>query len=141
MWQNYRSAALAGQIQNMRQAAMQIQQKIPAQAESVPYKPTLAFVQSLWACRNLPTYSQILNDVSQDMDGALKIENINANYTGDKVDVKAFGRVKAPFETAYKGYQALQNRLRKQGYTIVDQRFDTQINASSFLIHFIKVMS
>ena len=141
MWHKNRSAALTGQIQNLRRAAIQIQEKIPAQAESVPYEPTLAFVQSLWSCRNLPTYNQILNDVSQDMDGALKIENINANYTDDKVEVKAFGRVNAPFETAYKGYQALQNRLRRQGYTIVDQRFDTQINASSFLIHFVKVVS
>ena len=140
MWHQHHSVQLASQIEKMRQVVMDIERKIPPKTDSLTYKPALAFIQSLWSCRNLPTYGQILDDVSKGIGGALRIENINANYTDEKVDVKAFGQSNATFEIAYKGYQALQRRLRKRGYTIVNERFDTQINASSFLIQFSKEM-
>jgi hypothetical protein len=140
MWNERQAVEISRKIGTMRQAALEAQRKIPQLSEPVRYEATLALIQTLWSCRNLPTFNQILNDVSQGNDGVLKIENIKANYTDEKVEVKAFGRAVASFENAYKAYQALRYRLQKRGYTIVKQRFDTQINASSFLLHLAKEM-
>lgn len=137
-WYDRQADLFSAQIEKMHQDAVEIQRQIPLWTSAVPYKSELNFIQGLWISRQLPTYSQILQDVRQGMSSTLKIENLNAIYSDGKVEVKAFGSVSAPFETAHKRYRALQDRLRKRGYRILTEQFDTQINASSFLIHFAK---
>ena len=102
------------------------------------YQGTLAFVERLWACRNLPTYNQILSDVGQGIDGTLRVENIKADYSDHAVQIKVFGTAEASFETSYRAYQKLRNRLSRRGYRMIDERFDTRINASQFVLQFIK---
>lgn len=106
--------------------------------QPVNYQGTLDFLEQLWMCRNLPTYRQILSDVGQGLDGTLRIENIKADYSDDAVQIKAFGTAEAPFEASYKAYQKLRNRLTRRGYRMIDERFDTRINASQFVVQFEK---
>jgi hypothetical protein len=134
------SAGWQAQIQNSLREAKAIQAKAPKTVQSVSYEKILPFVEGLWSSRKLPTYSQIFSDVSQGMDASLLLANIKANYTANKVEIEAYGSADAPFEIAYKAYQALQTKLKRRGYTVTEDRFDTQINASNFVLHFFKEM-
>ena len=138
LWYQYQSAGWEADIKKGRQDANTVQAMAPATIRTVTYKPTLAFIEQLWNSRKLPTYSQILSDMGQGMQPALLLESIKANYTDDQVVVKVFGKARAPFEVAYKAYQKLQQRLRQRGYKVTEERFDTQIHVSNFVLQFIK---
>ncbi len=137
-WYQYQSAGLEAQIQAGLQQARAIEAKAPAHIKPVPYESTFAFVKELWSCRRLPTYNQILEDVGQGVHGILRVKNIKAEYSDNKVEVKAFGSASAPFESSYKAYQDLRQKLSKRGYTMLDDRFDTRINVSDFVLRFAK---
>ncbi len=126
------------QIRINRQKINSLHAKVPDNFEPIPYESTLAFIERLWSCRQLPTYSKILSDMGQESDGVLRVENIKAEYAEDHVTITAFGTALAPFEASYKAFQALRQRLTTRGYRMTDDRFDTQINASHFVLQFIK---
>lgn len=139
-WYQHQAGEWERQIQTNRQDARILQAKVPSTIEAVSYASTLSFVEQLWSSRKLPTYGQILTDMGQAEQATLLLENVKVNYVDDKVAVKAFGKAQAPFEMAYKAYQKLQERLRQRGYTVTKERFDTQINASSFVLEFGKAV-
>ena len=135
---HFQAAGLEKRIRADLQKINAMQVKVPDNFEQVPYESTLAFVESLWSCRNLPTYSHILADMGQAIDGVLQVENLKADYSEDHVTIEAFGTARAPFEVSYKAYQTLRQRLSNRGYRMIDDRFDTQINASHFVLQFAK---
>jgi hypothetical protein len=137
-WYQHRSAGWEAQIQKSIQAAEAIQSKMPKPIQALAFESALAFIERLWSSRKLPTYGQILSDLSQGKQMLLVLENIKADYSEDKVAVKAYGTARAPFEVAYKAYQALQRQLVQRGYTVTEDRFDTQINVSNFVLQFNK---
>lgn len=138
LWYHAQSAGRQSRIQAVHQQLRQIRAKVPENIEPIPFESTLEFVQHLWSSRRLPTYRQILADMGQGLEGALRVKNIKADYTKDKVSIKAYGTAHAPFEASYKAYQALRQRLSSRGYQLIDDRFDTQINASDFVLQFAK---
>lgn len=138
LWYHVQAAGRQARIQDVHQQLRQMRAKVPEKIEPIPFESTLEFVQHLWSSRKLPTYRQILADLSQGLEGALRVKNIKADYTKDKVSIKAYGTAHAPFETSYKAYQALRRRLARRGYQLIDDRFDTQINASDFVLQFAK---
>lgn len=138
LWHQFQSNALQNEIQTSLRQAKAVRAKVPNHIQPVDYEKTLNFVQRLWSCTKLPTYRQILADVGQGIDGVLQVENIKAEYSDNKVDIKAFGSAQAPFETSYKAYQELRDRILQRGYRLVDDRFDTRINASHFVLQFAK---
>lgn len=137
-WYQYRSAGLQAQIQASMRQARDIKAKAPKHIKPVHYESTFAFVKDLWSCRKLPTYNQILEDVGPGIQGILRVKNIKADYSEDKVEVNVFGSASAPFERSYKAYRQLRQKLSKRGYTMLDDRFDTRINVSSFVLRFVK---
>jgi hypothetical protein len=66
------------------------------------------------------------------------LENLKIDYTDDTIEIELYGQIAAPFAVAYKGYQSFQAALRRQGYTIVEHRFDTAIQRSTFIVRFSK---
>lgn len=137
-WYRYQSAGWQTQIQKNLQDVERLQTKVPKSIETIPYEATLSFVEGLWSSRKLPTYGQILADMGRGMEAPLLLENIKANYAGSKVEVKAYGTADAPFEVAHQAYQALKQRLVRRGYQVIEDRFDTRIHVSSFVLHFVK---
>jgi hypothetical protein len=140
LWHQVQAAGLQEQIQINRQKIHAMNATVPGGFEQIPYDATLDFVERLWRCRQLPTYSHILADLGQAIDGVLRVENIKAVYTEDRVAITAFGTALAPFEASHKAYQALRLGLSKRGYRVTDERFDTQINTSHFVLQFAKEM-
>lgn len=138
LWYHAQANGRQARIETVHQQLRQMRAKVPNTIEPVPFESTLEFVQRLWSSRKLPTYRQILSDMGQGIEGALRVKNIKAEYTQDKVKIKAYGTAHAPFEASYKAYQALRRRLSSRGYQLIDDRFDTQINASDFVLQFTK---
>lgn len=138
IWYEHQSKEWTAEIDRGRQESETVKAMAPIAVTAVAYKPTLAFIEQLWNSRQLPTYGQILSDLGQGMQPALLLESIKADYTDDQVIVKVFGKANAPFEVAHKAYQKLQLRLRLRGYKVTEERFDTQINVSNFVLQFVK---
>jgi hypothetical protein len=138
LWHQVQAAGLQEQIRIDSQKIQAMHPKVPRSFEQVPYESVLDFIERLWFCRQLPTYSHILADLGLAIDGVLRVENIKADYTENHVTITAFGTSLAPFEVSHKAYQALRKRLSKKGYRVADERFDTQINTSHFVLQFVK---
>jgi hypothetical protein len=138
LWCRSQCGLIAGQIDKMQRTVETIAQRAPSSVGPVVYKPTLEFLQNLWRSWSFPTYGRLLSDIGQGADGDLTIETVDASYTHSKLEIKLFGRAEGPFESAHTHFHTLQDRLRKRGYVILEERFDTRINTSNFLIHFVK---
>ena len=138
MWYRLVAAGYQADIQAGHSQMQTIHTRLANSARPVDYQGTLDLIGQLWICRTLPTYNQILSDVGQGIDGTLRVENIKADYTDTAVKVKAFGTAEAPFKASYKAFQKLRQRLSQRGYKLIDERFDTRINASQFVLQFTK---
>ena len=126
------------QIDNLRQNEAKMK-KWPVMASSQEtYKPIMTLLEQLWRSRALPGYSQLLRDLSAGPGSDLKLEVLKADYDDRKVRIEAFGTSRAPFEVSYKAYQGLQQQLRQRGYDITQERFDTRIDRSDFMIQYAK---
>lgn len=123
-----------------RQAAALAQElSRTAIAQPSTYSPdqldrTLSFVQSLDDYRNAPAFRKILSDLSGGRAMDMILQRVKMAYGRDGVQVEAYGHIMAPFEEAHKGYQLLLTVLRRKGYRIESERFDTKINKSSFIL-------
>lgn len=138
LWYNVLSAGYQEEISAGMERVRTIQASISKYAQPADYQGTLAFVEELWTCHKLPTYHRILSDVGNGIDGTLRVENIKADYSDNSVVIKAFGTADAPFEVSYKAFQKLRKRLSQRGYNLIEERFDTRINTSQFVLHFTK---
>jgi hypothetical protein len=63
----------------------------------------------------------------------MTVEIFKADYKDDTVEIEVFGRAKAPFDEAYKGYQAFITVLKQNGYAVTESAFNTMIGESTFL--------
>ena len=138
LWCQMETAGRQKRIEAAYRQLKDMRAGVPENIQPVEFEQTLAFVQRLWTSRTLPSYRQILADVGQGDSGALRVENIKADYSDNKVLVKAYGTAHAPFKSAYKAYQGLRQRLEGRGYRMLEDRFDTRINASDFVLEFVK---
>lgn len=115
-----------------------IQLESPLAISKKRYKNTLSFIRDLNYYRSAPSYKKVINDISGAISSDMKVSVLKMDYTDDEVCIEIFGRIKAPFDIAYKGYQSFMGILRQNGYTVKESRFDTEIRDSQFLVKFVK---
>ena len=60
------------------------------------------------------------------------------DYIPGMLTLEIFGRINAPFEVAHKGYQRFVSLMKSKDYVVVENRFDTEISDSQFLVKFTK---
>lgn len=125
---------LQRQVDSLRQNEARMKKWPVVASSQEAYKPIMTLLEQLWRSRVLPGYSQLLRDLSAGPGSDLKLEVLKADYDDRKVRVEAFGTSQAPFEVSYKAYQGLQQQLRQRGYDITQERFDTRIDRSDFMI-------
>jgi hypothetical protein len=142
IWYQRQSNLLQQEFEQLKVRADRIRAQAPASLESAgastDYEPTLEFIDRLWASRRLPTYQQVLNDFSLGTDTTLQVKNLKADYKDAKVDVDVFGTMGASFEASYTAYQRLLAQLRRRGYRVLEERFDTRIRNSDFTLKLVK---
>jgi len=113
---------------------MQAKQDIP----QIEYKETFSFVRDLAFYQRAPSYKDVVNDISDARSSDMKVDVLKMDYSKDEMMVEIFGKVKAPFDMAYKGYQTFVEILTQKGYTVKSSRFNTEISTSEFLIKLTK---
>jgi hypothetical protein len=129
-----KSNRLAGQIEALQHQVnntrIQPAFKIPAG----DYQARLKFLGELADARQIPSYKQMLNDISQAVFSDMVVEVLKVDYTGGEVRLELFGSIQAPFDQAHEGYRQFLDTLEQQGYTVVESRFDTDINDSTVVL-------
>jgi len=70
----------------------------------------------------------------------MKLETLKINYSPTSIQLEIFGNITTSFNSAYKGYQNFLRTLKKRGYVITENRFDTEIQDSQFFIKLSKAI-
>jgi hypothetical protein len=68
----------------------------------------------------------------------METEILKVDYTPNLMTLEIFGKIRTAFNSAHKGYQQFVSFMTSKGYTVVENRFDTDINDSKFLVKFKK---
>jgi hypothetical protein len=139
-WYQRHATRLRNQLSVLHANAHKITGHASVSMSLADYEPVLKFLEQLRSARFLPGYSRVLQDFSTGVDSGLHLEIFKADYDDRRLRIEAFGKARVPFDNAYRAYQGLQARLRRQGYTILEQRFDTRIDRSDFMLRLVKEM-
>jgi hypothetical protein len=129
-----RTDDLKQQRQQLEARIGQIEFETPQEISVAQFTATVDFIRELAAYRRAPAYKKIINDIAAGITPDMLLEQLKMGYAPEGVSIEVFGRVAAPFDKAYRGYQDLMQRLRQSGYRITEERFDTEIQESRFLI-------
>jgi hypothetical protein len=127
------AAALEKQISNVVYTVPESQQG--------GYRETLALFKELSFCAGAPPFHQVLNEMAAAGDAAMNLQVLDLDYQEALLRVSVYGTIEAPFDQAHKGYRTFVATLEKEGYTVADQRFDTQINRSRFMLKLVRRMT
>lgn len=102
------------------------------------YKDTVGFIKGLVYIKNAPSYLFVMSDVTKGLSPDMETEILKIDYTHHTLSLEIFGKIQTAFNTAHKGYQQFISFMRSKGYTVDENRFDTDINDSKFLVKFTK---
>jgi hypothetical protein len=102
------------------------------------YKDTVGFIKGLVYNKDAPSYLLVMSDVTNGLSPDMETEILKIDYTQNAMSLEIFGKITTAFNTAHKGYQQFVSFMRSKGYAVVEDRFDTDINDSKFLIKFTK---
>ena len=79
-----------------------------------------------------------MNNVANGLSPDMETEILKIDYTPNAMSLEIFGKIRTAFNPAHKGYQKFVSFMKTKGYTVVENRFDTDINDSKFLVKFTK---
>jgi hypothetical protein len=102
------------------------------------YKDTVGFIKGLVYNKDAPSYLLVMSDVTNGLSPDMETEILKIDYRHNAMSLEIFGKIRTAFNTAYKGYQQFVSFMKSKGYTVVENRFDTDINDSKFLVKFTK---
>ena len=102
------------------------------------YKETVGFIKGLVYYNDVPSYLHVLSDVATGLSPDMETEILKIDYSNNAMLLEIFGKIRTAFNTAHKGYQQFVSFMKSKGYSVVENRFDTDINDSKYLIKFTK---
>lgn len=128
---------MAKSVSSLENRIYRMKNDITSPPKEVDYLTTLKFTDTIFHNQHLPSYKQIINDISMGIfpsnrPDPLTVEHLQIDYLDRFVQIKLRGIIQADFSTAYKGYQHLLVSLQKDGYVIVNNTFNTKIGSSRF---------
>jgi len=102
------------------------------------YQDTVGFIKGLVYNKAAPSYLLVMRDVTNGLSPDMETEILKIDYTHQSLSLEIFGKIRTAFNTAHKGYQQFVSFMRSKGYIVEENRFDTDINDSKFLVKFTK---
>jgi len=102
------------------------------------YKDTVGFIKGLVYNKEAPSYLLVMSDITNGLSPDMETEILKMDYTPNVMSLEIFGKIRTAFNSAHKGYQQFISFMTSKGYTVVENRFDTDINDSKFLVKFTK---
>jgi hypothetical protein len=125
---------LAVELAAVEQQVHALNLEQPQPVKNTDFASLINFVGKIDQRRRLPEYRKIMADLGQEGIQGLTLEWLKIDFNGDQVGVALFGDIQAPFARAHDGYQQLIHRLKQRGYTIVENKFETQISRSKIML-------
>jgi hypothetical protein len=107
---------------------------IPAET----FQDTVGFIEDLAYCKNSPSYLDVMSDVTDGLSSDMETEILKIDYSPNAMTLEIFGRIQATFDSAHKGYQQFISIMKSKGYAVMENRFDTNVRDSKFLVKFTK---
>ncbi len=101
----------------------------------------LKFVEDLDQSRRLPSYREVVNDLTLPDLNSMRVQSLKLDYGIDAVRVELFGDIVAPFDRAHGQYKELLAHLKKRGYRIDESRFETQISKSQVVLKLVRPLA
>lgn len=139
---NHKTGRLQSDITAMERRILDSTKTDTVLVEKKNSKNTLDFIQKLISSRNTPTYKRLINQISSAFSPFaatdIQLNEINIDYLNDSLHIEISGMITAPFDTAYRGFQTAVTSLRRMNYTVDENKFDTQIQTSDFLLKLTK---
>jgi len=132
----HRTDLLGNRITALRGQLVRMQALQSADFNREAFDRTFEFVRNLASYRSVPSYRDIIADISSGVPEQMKLEILKIKYTSVEIQVEVFGHIQAPFKTAHTDYQGLIRILKQKQYVIQSNRFDTDIRDSQFLLKF-----
>ena len=130
---------LEREIKQMNRQAIALQSENALNAIPLKtYKETVGFIKGLVYYNDAPSYLHVLSDVANGLSPDMETEILKIDYSNNAMLLEIFGKVRTAFNTAHKGYQQFVSFMKSKGYSVVENRFDTDINDSKYLIKFTK---
>ena len=129
-----KSNRLAGQIEALQQQVNRTRIEPALKIPGADYQSSLEFLGELADARQIPSYKQMLNDISQAVFSDMTVEVLKIDYAGGGIRLELFGSIQAPFDQAHEGYRQFLDTLEQRGYTVEESRFDTDINDSTVVL-------
>ena len=129
-----KSNRLAGEIETLQQQVNNTRIQPPVKITGGDYRASLKFIGELADAGRIPSYKQMLNDISHAVFSGMVVEVLKIDYAGGEVRLELFGSISAPFDQAHKGYRQFLADIQQRGYTVVESRFDTDINDSTVVL-------
>lgn len=110
----------------------QLKSNVQELPKNTNHEEALVFIDSIFHIQHLPSYNDIINDISKGIFESTVVELLRINYEDRKVKIVFAGVINSNFNTAYRGYQLLLASLKKDGYSIENNLFNTKIDSSRF---------
>ncbi len=98
------------------------------------YRPALTLLKQLDTLRQSKSFKTVIGDLSAASSRHMTMDQIKAEVQQKVMKIEIHGIIAVDFQTAYREYQGLINRLKKNKYTIVDSTFTTEIDKAQFLL-------
>jgi len=136
-----RARALDQMCQVLRQEVASGRKMIESQRANLAYGPTLRFLKGLQKAYQLPSYKELVNDLSDAFGRHTVLELLKADYSDHDVKVEVKGGFIAPFGGAHQDYAHAMKVLRQKGYEIKETDFSTTIDSSNFRLKMVKRIS
>lgn len=130
---------LEREIKQMNRQAIVLQSENALNAIPLKtYKETVGFIKGLVYYNDAPSYLHVLSDVANGLSPDMETEILKIDYSNNAMLLEIFGKIRTAFNTAHKGYQQFVSFMKSKGYAVVENRFDTDIDDSKYLIKFTK---
>jgi len=101
-----------------------------AAVSEIPYKETFGFVRELGHYQKMPSFKELLGDISGALPEGVIVDSLKADFDDDEVKIEASARVRESFDMAYRGYQNFLYAMRQKGYVVSGSDFNTIFGAS-----------
>ena len=130
----HRGEQLGNQVNSLHGKLVRMQSSQPAQFDRQGFDDTLGFVRNIATYRNVPSYGDIIVDITAGVSEQMQVEILKIDYGSEEIEVEMFGHIRAPFKRALADYQQLIRKIKQKRYVVKESRFDTDIRDSQFLL-------
>jgi hypothetical protein len=129
-----KSSQLARQIETLQHQVINTRIQPAVKIPGEDYQATLKFVSELAGARRIPSYKQMINEISDAVYSHMIVEVLKIDYAGGQIRLEIFGSIHAPFDQAHGSYRQFLDSIKQRGYTVVESRFDTNISESNIIL-------